>query len=41
MTPEEITTLQGIGNDWVRGFVAITNETVLLSKFGRCWQLNT
>ncbi|KAJ7921088.1 hypothetical protein B0H13DRAFT_160236 [Mycena leptocephala] len=33
MTPEEITTLQGIGNDWVRGFVAITNETVLLTIY--------
>jgi hypothetical protein len=41
MTPREIATLQGIGNDTIQGFVAITNKTVLLSEIGRCWQLNT
>ncbi|KAJ7667251.1 hypothetical protein B0H17DRAFT_1142837 [Mycena rosella] len=34
MTPEETATLQGIGNDVVRGFVAITNETFLLTIYG-------
>ncbi|KAJ7485315.1 hypothetical protein FB451DRAFT_1554265 [Mycena latifolia] len=34
MTPSEITTLRAIGLDLVRGFVAITNETVLLTIYG-------
>ncbi|KAJ7445877.1 hypothetical protein FB451DRAFT_1567994 [Mycena latifolia] len=34
MTPDEATTLQGIGHDVVRGFVAITNETLLLTIYG-------
>lgn len=32
MTPEETSVLQGIGTDVVQGFVAITNETFLLSE---------
>jgi len=33
MTPDEISTLQGIGHDVVHGFVAITNETFLLTIY--------
>lgn len=32
MTPEETGVLQSIGTDVVQGFVAITNETFLLSE---------
>ncbi|KAJ7033701.1 hypothetical protein C8F04DRAFT_1103865 [Mycena alexandri] len=34
MTPEEITTLRAIGLDLVQGFVAISNETLLLTIYG-------
>ncbi|KAJ7778337.1 hypothetical protein B0H16DRAFT_884332 [Mycena metata] len=34
MTPEEITTLRAIGLDLVQGFVAILNETILLTIYG-------
>ncbi|KAJ7282304.1 hypothetical protein C8J57DRAFT_44312 [Mycena rebaudengoi] len=33
MSPDEIATLQGIGIDVVHGFVAITNETILLTLY--------
>ncbi|KAJ7107854.1 hypothetical protein C8R44DRAFT_804350 [Mycena epipterygia] len=33
MSPDEIATLQGIGVDVVHGFVAITNETILLTLY--------
>ncbi|KAJ6588716.1 hypothetical protein B0H19DRAFT_216713 [Mycena capillaripes] len=33
MTPDEIKTLRAIGHDVVRGFVAITNETVWLTVY--------
>nr|GAT47163.1 predicted protein [Mycena chlorophos] len=33
MTPDEAATLQGIGRDWYQGFIAITNETFLLTIY--------
>lgn len=34
MTPDEIKTLRSIGLDLIQSFVAITNETILLTIYG-------